>query len=457
MIDLALLGFIAAMMALGFRRPFVWVLAYIYIDTLAPQDIGWRFVNALPVSLIAFCAAFGGWLLADRKEGARFSGRQWLMAILLGWCAVTTMTADFPVDAAAKWAWVWKALVFAIFLPLTLTTRLRIEAAVLTLVLTAAAIIIDGALKTLAGGGGYGVLHLFVANNTGLYESSTLAMVSIALIPLIVWLARHGTIFPPSRAVRLFAAALVFACLLIVVGTEARTGLLCIGVLAVLALRDAKRRFLYIGSAAVLALVALPFLPQSYLARMSTIETHDEDESASTRVAVWNWTIDYAIEHPLGGGFDAYRGNSFAYRIPVRVDTGPNSSATRYVETVDRGRAYHSAYFEMLGEQGWPGLALWLALHLSGLWQMQRIRSRYRGRTGEVETWQAPLATALQIGQVIALVGSLFVGIAFQPTVLMLLGVQCALWSYVARTDPLARRSRPRRLRPVKPTVVAAS
>ncbi len=138
------------------------MLAYIYIDTLAPQNIGWRFVSAIPVSLIAFCAAFGGWLLADSKEGARFGLRQVLLTVLLAWCFVTTMNADFPVEAAQKWAWVWKALVFAIFVPLTLTTRLRIEAAILTMVLTAGAIVIGGGIKTAIGGGGYGTLYLFV-------------------------------------------------------------------------------------------------------------------------------------------------------------------------------------------------------------------------------------------------------------------------------------------------------
>ena len=41
------------------------------IDTLSPQDIGYRFVAALPVSLIAFCAAFGGWLEAGLALLAR--------------------------------------------------------------------------------------------------------------------------------------------------------------------------------------------------------------------------------------------------------------------------------------------------------------------------------------------------------------------------------------------------
>ncbi|MFN3510501.1 MAG: DUF5935 domain-containing protein, partial [Tsuneonella troitsensis] len=294
MTDAALFLFIAVVMLLGLRRPFVWVLAYIYIDTLSPQDIGWRIVASLPVSLIAFCAAFAGWLLADPKRGATFGFRQWLMTILLVWCAITTANADFPVEAAAKWDWVWKAMVFAIFLPLTLTTRLRIEATVLTMVLTASAIIIGGGIKTATGGGGYGTLYLLVNTNTGMYESSTLSTVAIAIIPLILWAMRHGTVFAPDWRVKTFGYALIFACLLIPVGTEARTGLLCIAVLGVLMLREVKRRFVYIAAAGALGLVALPFLPQTWYERMATLESHEEDTSASTRVAVWEWTIDYA-------------------------------------------------------------------------------------------------------------------------------------------------------------------
>ncbi|MGX7951348.1 DUF5935 domain-containing protein [Tsuneonella sp. HG249] len=442
MIDLGLFLFIAGVLLLGIRRPFVWVLAYIYIDTLSPQDIGWQLVASLPVSLIAFCAAFGGWLLADSKHGARFAFRQWLLVILLGWCALTTANADFPIPAAEKWDWVWKALVFAIFLPLTLTTRLRFEAVVLTMVLTAGAIIINGGIKTATGGGGYGVLYLLVNNNTGMYESSTIATVAIAIIPLILWAMKHGTVFPPDWRVKTFGYALIFACLLMPIGTEARTGLLCMAVLAVLMLRDVKRRLVYLGAAAALSLVALPFLPQSWHQRMSTLESAEEDTSASTRVAVWRWTVDYANNHPLGGGFDAYRGNEFTYKLPVRKSEG-NTSSVEYEDHTDRARAYHSAIFEMLGEQGWPGLFLWLWIHALGLWQMERIRRRWRGRERADQQWQAPLAVALQFAQAIYLVGSLFQGIAYQPFILTLIGVQCALWSWCRRVDsPVRRRLR---------------
>lgn len=450
MLDLALVGFLAALLALGLRRPFIWVLAYIYVDIVAPQKISFFLLASIPVSLIVFIAAFGGWLVADSKQGSRFTLRQALIALLLVYCGYTTLVADFPVEAAGKWSWVWKALVFALFLPLTLRTRLRIEAAALVMVLSAASIIVSGGIKTALGGGGYGSLHLFVNDNIGLYEGSIISCVAIAIIPLIVWLAKHGTVYPSDWRVKLFAGALIFACLLIPVGTQARTGLICIGVLCVLALRTVKRRMLYLSLMGLAGLIAVPFLPQSFTQRMSTIENHQADQSASTRLAVWRWTWEYAQDHPLGGGFEAYLGNKIRYQMNEAASSG-NTTAIESSTVEDEGRAFHSSYFEMLGEQGWPGLMIWLWLHALGLWQMERIRRRWKDRTGEGQQWQAPLANALQLAQIVYLVGSAFVGIAYQPFVLMLIGLQCALWSYLKRVDtPQPHELRaPRALQPI--------
>src|SRR5690606_33310496 len=99
MLDLALFCFVMAFLVVGLRRPFLWVLAYCYIDILAPQKIGWSITSALPISLIAFCAAFAGWLLTDSKKDLGFTFRQFLLAVLLLYCFWTTQIADFPVEA----------------------------------------------------------------------------------------------------------------------------------------------------------------------------------------------------------------------------------------------------------------------------------------------------------------------------------------------------------------------
>ncbi|MFN3944723.1 MAG: putative O-glycosylation ligase, exosortase A system-associated [Allosphingosinicella sp.] len=420
--DLAFVGFLAAFLALGFKRPFLFVLAYTYVTIVSPQRLSYYLLNSLPIALIVAALAMAGWALADDKKGLRIAPRQLLILLLLGYCGLTTWGADMPEPAFAKWEWVWKALAFAAFLPLTLRTRLRIEAYILFLVLSASAIIVTGGIKTLLSGGGYGTLNLMVDSNSGLYEGSTISTVAIAIIPLILWLARFGTIFPPDRRVKLYAAGLIFACLLIPVGTEARTGLVCIGVLSVLMLRNVKRRALYITGMAAAGLAVVPLLPQTFTTRMETISTYQEDSSASTRIAVWKWTWDYVQDNPLGGGFDAYRQN----RIQVQtVSTGVAGDVQLVNQRFhqDEARAYHSSYFEMLGEQGFPGFFLFLLIHGIGIVRMEIIRRRFR-EAAAADAWIAPLATALQNFQFIYLTGSLFLGIAFQPFVWMMIGAQ---------------------------------
>ncbi|MEA3038137.1 MAG: hypothetical protein QOE79_650 [Sphingomonadales bacterium] len=437
--DLAFVGYLLALIGLGFRRPFLFVLAYAYVDIVSPQHLSYFLLNAVPLSMIVAALAIGGWALADDKTGVRIAPRQWLMVLLLVYAGLTTFHADVPEFAPEKWEWVWKSMVWAIFLPLTLRTRLRLEAYLLFMTLSASAIIIVGGIKTAASGGGYGALNLMVSSNSGLYEGSTISTVAIAVIPIILWLARFGTIYPRDWRVKVFAANLVFACLLIPVGTEARTGLICIGVLAVLMLRNVKRRILYMAGVALAVAVAVPLLPQSYAERMSTIQGYQADSSASTRIAVWKWTWDYAKQHPLGGGFEAYRQNRLQVHLVNARGSGPVQEVDWRIQA-DRARAYHSSYFEMLGEQGFPGLALFLLIHAIGLWRMERLRRRYRKREGE-EEWISPLATALQGAQLIYLVGSLFVGIAFQPFVWMLIAVQIGFDAFVKRRYPLAPKA----------------
>jgi probable O-glycosylation ligase (exosortase A-associated) len=429
--DLAFIGFLAAIFALGFRRPFIFVLAYVYIDVVSPQRMSYFLLNAFPISAMAVGFAVLSWAALDDKKDVRFAPRQGLMLALLVWCFYTTTRADFPIDAQYKWDWVWKALAFAIFLPLTLRTKLRIEALLLFMLLSVATIILSGGIKTALGGGGYGQLKLIVDNNSGLFEGSIISTVAICIIPLILWFMKFGTIFPPDWRVKLFGAGFIFACLLMPVGTQARTGLVCAALLALLMLRDVKRPILYIASAAALGLLSVPFLPAAFTARMETIGTYKADASASTRIEVWKWTWGYVKDHPLGGGFEAYRQNQIKYDKIEVVGDGANQTIVRTPE-IDKARAYHSAYFEMLGEQGWPGFILWAMIHLGGIFRMEVLRRRYR-KASEEQAWISPLATALQHSHIVYLFGSTFVGIALNPFCYMLVGAQIGLDTYLAR------------------------
>ncbi len=435
--DVFFLVFLVAILFLALRRPFLLILTFCYVDIVAPQRLSFFLLSNVPLSLIVFGLAVLGWLIADNKKGTRIDHLQGVLLVLLIYCGITTIYADLPAEALEKWSWVWKALLWSMFLPLALRTKLRIEALALVMVLSAGTLAIAGGLKTATGGSGYGSLQLLLDDNSGLFEGSIFSTVAIAIIPLILWLARHGTIFRPNIYVWGFAIALVFACLLIPIGTQARTGLVVAAFLVVLGLRDSKRRMTYIAGIAAVALVALPFLPTAFAARMDTISNYQADESASTRLAVWGWTWNYALDNPLGGGFEMYRQNKLQVN-KVIVQRSGDQVSREVVPFTDRGRAFHNSYFEMLGEQGFPGLFLWLYLQIVCVIRMEKLRRRYREPIF-ADQWIRPLATALQSGHLIYLLGAMFVGIAFQPFIYMLIALQIGLHTYVKRREDEAR------------------
>ncbi|MGG2324720.1 hypothetical protein, partial [Salmonella enterica] len=88
-----------------------------------------------------------------------------------------------------------------------------------------------------------------------------------------------------------------------------------------------------------------------------------------------------------------------SYDKVITQKLADNSTQITTERVEERARAYHSSYFEMLGEQGYPGIALWLLLHILGVVQMELLHRRFRKAPPEGLEWVGPLADALQQAQ----------------------------------------------------------
>src|SRR5690606_7251081 len=95
--DIAFVAFLFAFIGLGFRS----------LAIAARRRLSYFLVSSVPISLIVCGLAIAGWLAVDDKKDVRWSGRQFLLVALLLYCWMTTIQADFPVEAADKWSWVW--------------------------------------------------------------------------------------------------------------------------------------------------------------------------------------------------------------------------------------------------------------------------------------------------------------------------------------------------------------
>jgi len=412
----------------GMAVPFIATLGYVWVDLLRPQHLAWGILTSVPVALILGGIAVGGYLLFDRRHPPKVSALLVMLGVFGIWVTLTTLWAEVPDSAWVKWDWAIKVIVFSIFVPFVIRSRIQIEAFLLTFLFSVSGVAIAYGIKTLfTGGAGYGRKYALNLGHFGLGESSTMALACVMLIPVIFYMAKHSIILRNLPFLKYLALGLAFVFLLAIVGSHARTGLVATAVIAGLYFLLSKRKMLFSVSAFVLLVLSVPFLSQEWGDRMQTIKTFDQDMSASSRVAVWRWTFDYSLSQPFGGGFDSYLINSIEIPLVTFDENGD-----RRVEVVTQyARAFHSNYFEVLGEHGWPGLFIYLTivfLALKGVWRLHRA-----GKQGRVPEWLGDLSTALLIGMVGFVVGGLFIGIAFQPLFYHFAAMTIALQQYVRR------------------------
>ncbi|KQV50900.1 hypothetical protein ASC93_09475 [Massilia sp. Root335] len=416
----------AVLMFAGFSAAFAAALGFVWVDIVRPQQLAYSIINDQPLSFIAAVATLGLFLLRDKKSPPKFGPILLLIVLFCLWVTFTTLISDFPTQAWGKWDWASKVLIFAVLIPYIFRSRIQIEAFILVFVFSASTILFSAGLKTILGGGGYGTLAVMGTGNTGLSESSTLAVVCVMLIPLVMFLMRHTVIFPRNLLTRGLFLAIIVMALAAVVGTTARTGIIAVAVMCLLSMLQSKKKLWWIAGLALAAVVILnlDLSATRWGNRMSTIETYNADSSAMGRIKVWQWTIEFVGKHPLGGGFDAYLHN--------RILGVTSDGETQYLpEGQVGGKAFHSIYFEVLGEQGIVGFSMYALMVGLAMFKLIRLKRAWKNDAGMA--WISGLANALMTSIVVFLAGGSFVGIAYQPYIFYMLSLTVAIDQYARR------------------------
>jgi len=97
----------------------------------------------------------------------------------------------------------------------------------------------------------------------------------------------------------------------------------------------------------------------------------------------------------MGGGF-----NSYLIDHVELPGTDDNPGSTQF------GRAFHSIYFEMLGEQGYPGLIMFLTVAASTFWKLRRVSRKARAHPDLA--WLAGRSDAVQCGLLVFMTAGAF-------------------------------------------------
>ena len=259
----------------------------------------------------------------------------------------------------------WKGMALALMAPLFLSSRWRVH---LTLVVLALGLglhaVVDG-LKVLVSGGAHNVIGV---PNSSMSDNNLYALGMAMLLPLLMYLYRYSAI----KYAKWAAGVGVLLTIMTIIGTNSRGGFLALAVVGFWYWMISHRKLVSLVLVGVLSFGISHVASDRWFDRIESIQTAGEDESFMNRVAAWRVSMSIANDNPVfGGGFNAVQN----YWIWDEYKNRPS------IFTVDMSKyspkAAHSIYFQVLGDLGYVGLLLFLALLATAFHARARVKRIY--------------------------------------------------------------------------------
>jgi probable O-glycosylation ligase (exosortase A-associated) len=419
--DLIIAIILMAFTILGLSRPHIALCGVVWVDTLKPQNTSFSFLAGQPLSMVATLVFFIAIVVNFKKVRMPKSFMyHFLMLGFMAWITIATVHAQFQSVAWIKYDFVIKTLFLTYFVPFVITKRHHLEVFLWVVAMSFGMFIFMAGVKTLLGGGGYGIA--LVGSNGFMYsEGSTLASLAVCLIPIYMHLRAESKLAENSILIKLLLLGYAFCSILTLIGTQARTGMVAIVAYVMLLVVQTKNKFKTLFVLALLPFFILPFVTDAWVERMSTVEDATTTEtSAIGRLVVWRWTLDYVAERPLlGGGFYAYLANA------GKLDLYQQG---KEVEIIQKGaKAFHNIFFEVLGETGYVGLLFFCLIIFLTLKKNYFLNKKRHLYVNEKDKWIPTMALAINTSLALYCVGGLFIGVAFYPWIYYLFGLSTSL------------------------------
>jgi probable O-glycosylation ligase (exosortase A-associated) len=308
-----------------------------------------------------------------------------VLFLLLVWINVTTFFALDTSQALPMWERVMKVQ-FMVFVTLyILNTKQHINVLIWVTALSVGFYSVKGGLFTLRGGGGEGLV--WGPPGSFIEDNNSLALATTMTIPVLYYLFLQTS----KRWLRWGLLGAVLLSGFSVLGSYSRGAFLAIGAMLGSLWWGSRTKLVTAFALALMVPVAIGFMPEKWVERMWSIQKYDQDASALGRINAWMMAVNLANDRPLvGGGFEIYNEKVFSRYAPDPSDI----------------HAAHSIYFQILGEHGYVGLALflllWFLVWRDASWIIRQSRS-----LGELR-WAFDLARMIQLSLVAYAVGGAF-------------------------------------------------
>jgi len=366
------------------------VLMWTWIAYFNPHRYAWGFASHgfQPALIIAIPTLMGA-LIAPKN--LRILTRETvLLAGLWLWFALTTCYIFFvpefaghTTEATLHLVEVSKIMLMTFVSILLVTSKKRLRLLVLFILASFGFRAMFAAIFYIKTGGQY---QIFGPTGSFLEDNNDFALALNMTIPMFYFMARAE----PRLWMRVGLRLLMVCVIISVVGTYSRGGLVGLGVITLAIVAKSRQKIIGLVLVSIAILCVLMFTTEAWKGRMSGFLEGNLDESAYARLIAWGGGWNLALQYPAtGGGFDVFTDEGvFPQFVP------PKLRGALYGK-IHKLHSSHSIYFQMLGEQGFVGLGLFIALLFSSFLTLRRLRKQARVHK-EVE-WVVPYTHMFQV------------------------------------------------------------
>jgi probable O-glycosylation ligase (exosortase A-associated) len=396
-------------------RPHIGVLVWTWLGLMNPHRLAWGFAQEMPFAFIVAVVTLVSLVISREPKKLPMTRESVTILLLLAWMLVTTIFSVYPELAWYKLQQVSKILLMIFVSLILMQSKERINQLVWVMALSLAFYGVKGGIFTITTGGSF---HVRGPPGTFIGGDNEMGLALIMTIPLLRYLQLTTRRYWLNQS--LMVAMIL--CALAAVGSQSRGALLGIVCMGAFLWLKSRNKFVTGLLAVVAVFVVLAVMPEQWHARMSTVQTYEQDASAVGRINAWTMAFNLAKDRPFGAGFESFQPYLFKLYAP-KPDTVHDS---------------HSIYFQMLGHHGFVGLALFLLLALmtwrTASWVIKRARGDPEQR------WAADLAAMVQVSLVGYATAGAFLGVAYFDLYFALITV-VVLTKMVLMSDKAARKA----------------
>jgi probable O-glycosylation ligase (exosortase A-associated) len=420
--DLFFLALLPLMLYLMARRPFIAMGMWIWTALFFPNAWLYGIGTGIRYNLIFTAVAILGYLVLKDKPKARLDTLGGLVLLFFVWTTLSTMmTEGLPEVGWDLWTRFFKVIVLFVFVVLIINKKLHIDFLLGCVVLSVGFFGSLEGLKFIASGGGH---HIEGFAGHALGDRNELALAFVITLPICFYLINaYGE---QSRLLRLGLYGVIALLVTSIIGTQSRGGFVALLGLGAYLFMKSDRKVVLAILIMLLAAALSTVVSDDWTGRMNTINDAGQDSSFMGRVVAWKLSFIQAMRHPFFGGgfktqeyFPVWRSLSadfFSYPFFYTGDALPD-------ETV--AHAAHSVYFQVLGEHGFVGLGLYLAMLARAFLDARKL---VREARLHVETqWIASLGTMIQLCMFAFCLGGAALSFAYFELMFALYGVLLVL------------------------------